>query len=229
MFLSCTLLELFVNQSLYWSTLAGAVWTSRGLLWNQSRDTVQFTHTALLILFLGFPNITDLPQNVSPWWINKMSSKCHLILIAMFLPYLCFSCTYHSFIPEQSNNPTTLLCFYYFQSYDGYVTAKEFFKNGFVLVVLLFLVSFLRAALNQSYNHVMFLAAAHIKAAIQVGLCIYTRHNFKMENFDEKNKKFGNRQVFPFHDLVWWATLWVEYLDNAQISSVRICYQIQIF
>ncbi|XP_072038843.1 ATP-binding cassette sub-family C member 9-like [Amphiura filiformis] len=56
------------------------------------------------------------------------------------------------------------------QTTGQYVTGEIFFKNGFVLVALLFITSFLKAVFNQSFNYVMFLAGAHLKAAIQAAV-----------------------------------------------------------
>ena len=37
------------------------------------RDAVKSVHTAHLVIFRESLSIVDLPQNVSPWWKNKMT------------------------------------------------------------------------------------------------------------------------------------------------------------
>lgn len=38
------------------------------------------TKVTRLIIFCEFPNIVDLPQNISPWWTNKIADEHNLLL-----------------------------------------------------------------------------------------------------------------------------------------------------
>ena len=58
-----------------------------------------------------------------------------------------------------------------------YVTFEVFFANGFVLIAVMFLSSFLRSLCHQVHYYIVITESAHIKVAIQVGdyMGLYSR------------------------------------------------------
>ena len=64
-----------------------------------------------------------------------------------------------------------------------YVTFEVFFANGFVLIAVMFLSSFLRSLCHQVHYYIVITESAHIKVAIQVGdllsMGLYSRKQTK--------------------------------------------------
>ena len=63
-----------------------------------------------------------------------------------------------------------LVFFSYIQdTYTSYVTVTEFISNGFILIFVVFVASFMRFVCLQNHYHIVIVQALNIRAAVQVG------------------------------------------------------------